>query len=86
MARTQSPDTGADAERVQLDLLRRMGEARRAALGRSMSRAVIAMARAAIRRQHPELDEEGVRLRFIELVYGPALAARVREARERARR
>ena len=36
------------------------------------------MAFAAIRRRHPELDDDEVQLLFIELTYGKALAADVR--------
>jgi hypothetical protein len=68
----------ADAERVQIDLLRAAGTARRAALALSLSRSVIALARDAIRRRHPELSEQDVGLAFVELNYGSELAARLR--------
>ena len=41
------------------------------------------MAFQAIRRQHPQLDESEVRLKFIELTYGQALADEIR-SRKRA--
>lgn len=47
-----------------------------------MSNQVKQMAFAAIRRRHPEFDEDEVRLKFIELTYGKTLADNVREWQE----
>lgn len=80
MARTQLAETHPEAERVQIELLRAMGELGRAKLMRSMTRTVVRMARAAIGREHPTLDERGVKLRFIALCYGEDLAQRVAAA------
>jgi hypothetical protein len=66
------------ADRVQLQLLRAAGMGRRAALARSLSASVIQLARAALRRRHPEHDEREILLTFAELHYGRELAARVR--------
>jgi hypothetical protein len=71
-------DTPPAVEAVQLDLLRRAGAARRAALALSLSRAAIRASRRAVARRHPELDEQGVLLRWAELHYGNELADRVR--------
>ena len=71
-------DTPAAVEAIQLDLLRRAGTARRAALAFSLSRAAIRASRRAVARRHPELDEQGVLLRWAELHYGEELAGRVR--------
>ena len=60
------------------ELLRRAGTARRAALALNLSRATIRASRRAIARGHPELDEQGVLLRWAELHYGEHLAGRVR--------
>jgi hypothetical protein len=67
-----SADTAAD--RVQIELLRAAGTARRAALALSLSRSVIALAREAIRKRHPEYSEQDVGLAFVELHYGKELA------------
>jgi hypothetical protein len=71
-------DTPSAIEAIQLDLLRRAGAARRAALAFSLSRAAIRASRRAVARRHPELDEQGVLLRWAELHYGEELAERVR--------
>jgi len=78
MARTQSPDTHPEAERVQIELFRRASPARRVQLALSMSDAVIALSRRAIRRQEPELGEQELGLRFVALHYGEPVAQRVR--------
>jgi hypothetical protein len=71
-------DTPSAVEAIQIDLLRRAGTARRAALAFSLSRAAIRASRRAVARRHPELDEQGVLLRWAELHYGEELAGRVR--------
>jgi hypothetical protein len=76
-------DTSPDALQVQLDGLRRMSPQQRIAKMCSLSRRVRNMAFAAIRRRHPELDEEGVQLLFIELTYGKSLADDVRRWKQR---
>lgn len=62
----------------QLELLRAAGPARRAGLALRLSATLIDASRRTIARLHPELDDEGVRLLWVEHHYGPALAARVR--------
>lgn len=76
--RTQSPDTSPEAERVQIELLRKAGEAYRFALARSMSNTVIQLSRRAIKERFPEMNEEEVGLYFVELNYGKELADRMR--------
>ena len=71
-------DTSPEVEAVQLGLLRRAGTARRAGLMLSLSRSAIRSSRRAIARRHPELDAQGVLLRWAELHYGDDLANRVR--------
>jgi len=81
----QSPyatDTSSDAYDVQLELLRRMSPTDRLKKTFALSRQVKRMSMDAIRRRHPELDEKSVRLKFIELTYGEALANGVRRSRE----
>ena len=74
----RSADTDADAERVQIELLRRAGPARRAAMALSLSAQVIGLARRAIRESMPGATDEQVGLRFVELHYGRELAAELR--------
>lgn len=74
----QSQDTDLRAESVQLALLREAAVARRLATAFSLSRTVIGLARAAIRRRCPDLDERQVLLRFVELHYGAELAEKLR--------
>lgn len=76
--RARSADTDADAERVQIGLLRRVGVARRAHMALALSGQVIGLARRAIREAHPGLSKGEVDLRFVELHYGPELASDLR--------
>jgi hypothetical protein len=84
--RTQSPDTHPDVEEVQIDLLRRATVARRCSLACSLSQTAIQLARRAIRRAHPDADEEEIGLIFIATHYGQELADRVRADLARRRR
>jgi hypothetical protein len=75
---SRSTDTDRDAEKVQIDLLRRAGAARRAGMAVSLSARVIGLARRAIRRSMPGATEEEVGLRFVERNYGGDLASELR--------
>lgn len=75
-------DTSPEAYAVQLELLRRMSPTERLRKTFALSRQVKRMAMDAIRRRHPESDEYAVRLKFIELTYGKALADDVRRSLE----
>lgn len=76
--RPLSADTDSEAERVHLELLRRAGPARRAAMAMALSAQVIGLARRAIRKSHPGASEEEIGLRFVERTYGPELAFELR--------
>ena len=78
MTRARSLDTDPEAERAQTELLRRATVTRRVQLALSMSSSVIGLARNAIRRALPGAGEEEVGLRFVDLHYGPELAAELR--------
>lgn len=71
-------DTSDEALAVQLECLRRMTPQERLRRACAWSGQVRRMAFDAIRRRHPEYSENDVRLRFIELTYGKALADEVR--------
>ncbi len=75
--RTQSRDTSPQAEKVQVDLLRRAGPGRRFALALSLSRTTIDLARMALKRHMPGATEEEVLLAFVRLHYGADLADKV---------
>jgi hypothetical protein len=63
----------------QLELLRAAGPARRAGLALRLSAALVDSSRRTIARLHPELDEEGVRLLWVEHPSGRDLADRLRQ-------
>jgi hypothetical protein len=75
---SRSADTDIEADEVQMALLRQAGVGRRARMALSLSAQVIGLAHQAIRRALPRATDEDVRLRFVELHYGPDLAADVR--------
>ena len=77
-------DTSIEARTVQLDCLRRMTPHERLRMAMDWSGQLRRMSFTAIRRRHPDLDEDEVRLRFIELTYGKALASDVRRWRQPA--
>jgi hypothetical protein len=70
-------DTSPEALDVQLDVIRNMSPQRRVDLAFQLTAEVRKMGFDAIRRRHPDLDEQAVQLQFIELVYGEALANEV---------
>ena len=71
-------DTSAEAEQTQLELLRKMTPEQRARKALALSAEVARQCKAAIRRRHPEFDENEVSLKFIELNYGKDLSDKVR--------
>ncbi len=71
-------DTSAEAERVQIDLIRAVPVARRLHMAWSLSATVISTARQALRRARPDAAPQEIDLRFVELHYGPDLAAALR--------
>ena len=81
--RTQSMDTSPEAERVQIELIRKASPAKLFGLTNSLSRTMIQASRNTIRRLHPEASEEELALTFVELYYGKELANRVRVDLER---
>ena len=81
--KTQSPDTSPEAERIQIELIRKMSPAKKFNLVRSMTRTMIQASRENIRSLHPDLNEKDLNLLFIELYYGKDLATRVRIYQER---
>jgi len=76
-------DTDPEAHRVQVQLLREAGPAKRLRLACSMSQTARALSLAGIRSRQPELSEQEARLRLVEICYGKALAAAVKARLER---
>ncbi len=76
-------DTSPEADRVQLELLRRAGETRRFGLCRSLTETVVALSRRALREAMPGASEDEVLLRWVALQYGDALAEGVRRRLDR---
>ena len=71
-------DTDPRMLEVQIELLRRAGPARRAAIALSMTTTAIKLARAAIQRAHPDWSDQEVALMWAEVHYGKELTDRVR--------
>jgi hypothetical protein len=72
-------DTSPEAEKVQVQLLRKLTAAQRFAKVRALTTRTVRLSKRAIARANPDLSPEELRLRFIELHYGKPLAERVRE-------
>lgn len=71
-------DTTPEAEAVLIQLLRAKPPAKRVDEAVSASNRVAEQCKNAIRRMNSEISEDEVRLRFIELNYGPEIANKVR--------
>ena len=78
--RTQSSDTHPEVERVQLELLRRAGADRRAAMACGLSSSTRAMSLGNLERLHPELTPRQRLVRLAEALYGEELVAKARGA------
>jgi hypothetical protein len=62
-------------EQMQIDLLRKATIAQRFGLARSLTATTRRMARQALRRAHPEWSGDDLDVAFVELLYGPKMAA-----------
>lgn len=72
--RTQSMDTSPEAERVQIELIRKASVTKRFTIMQSWSHFLIEANRQAIRKAHPAASEEEIALIFVARHYGQALA------------
>ena len=72
-------DTTIEAERVQVELLRAAPVSRRLSLAFSLSATVIGAARRALARAYPQASQQERDARFVDLHYGPELAAAIRD-------
>ncbi len=84
--RTQSFDTHPEAEKVQVDMIRRASIARRVSNVRSLSKTVMYLSRRALSRAHPELSEGEVDVLFVAYHYGDGLADRLRNDLEQRKK
>lgn len=75
---TQSQDTDPRAEAMHIELLRRAGAPKRAAMTMRLTQSTFTMSLQNIQRQHPELSLQECRFRLFELLHGVELASKVR--------
>lgn len=75
--RTESADTTPEAERIVVELARERSPGEKAARVWAMMRYVHDLAFSSMRRRHPELSDDDVRMRLTALRLGPGLAAAV---------
>ncbi|HKH49265.1 MAG TPA: hypothetical protein VKM72_31750 [Thermoanaerobaculia bacterium] len=74
---TLSPDTDPDAERVQIEIFRRMPAWRKVQLVEDAIEVSRQLALAGLRQRHPNAGPEELHRRFLSLSLGEELAARV---------
>ena len=72
--RTQSPDTSPEAERVQIELLRKAPISKRFAITAAWSQLLIEANKESIHRQYPNADEKEIGLIFVARHYGQDIA------------
>jgi len=70
-------DTDPRARKVQIEVLRGLDETQRILQADSLTVEMVRLSRAALREEMPDATEQQVLLRWIEVVYGKGLAARV---------
>ncbi len=75
---SQSPDTSPEAERIQIELLRKASVARRISIVRSLSQTVMFLSRRAIKRANPSMSEQELDIMFVKYHYGQELAEKLR--------
>ena len=80
---SQSPDTSSQAEKVQIELIRKSSVSRRISKVRSLSQTTMYLSRRAIQRTNPFLSEREVDLAFVANHYGENLAECLRLYLER---
>jgi len=70
----QSPDTASQAEKMQIEMIRKSSVSRRVSTVRSLSQTTMYLSRRAIQRANSFLTEREVDLAFVENHYGQKLA------------
>jgi len=79
-------DTSPEAERVQIELIRKASPAKRFTIMEAWSQFLIEANKQGIRKNRPDLSEEDVGLIFVANNYGRALADQLREDLSRRKR
>jgi len=72
-------DTHPDAQRVQIESLRKATALERLAKALSLSATVVNLSRQTIVQRYPDLSAQELNLKCVEFYYGKDLAARVRD-------
>ena len=72
-------DTHSEAERVQIELLRKAGPGRRAAMAIALTDQVVKLSKRAIAQAHPNKSPQELLLLFIAVHYGKDLSRLVRD-------
>ncbi len=78
----QSEDTHPEIERIQIDLFRQASIAKKVALVDAWSQSIRNAARLNIQKEHPNANEEEVKLMLVERMYGKDLAEKIRKKLE----
>ena len=71
-------DTSPEAERVQIEILRRMSVAEKLGRVREWTRMLVRLSRDGLARANPGLDDRELNLLWVEHQYGRDLAVRLR--------
>jgi hypothetical protein len=71
-------DTHPDAEKVQLELIRKASVAKRISLMRSLTSMLVTLSRNNIAKSNPGISSKEVKLRWVEYNYGKPLAEELR--------
>jgi len=71
-------DTHPDAEKVQIDLIRKASVAKRISMMRSLTSMLVKLSRRGIARLNPNFDSQEVNLLWVEINYGKPLAEELR--------
>jgi len=67
-------DTPREVEKIQINLLRQAGQARRVQLMLSLTQSMFELSRHNLCQTYPHLSEQEQNVKFVELLYGPKLA------------
>ncbi|MEM7798857.1 MAG: hypothetical protein AAF633_06700 [Chloroflexota bacterium] len=67
-------DTSPEVEKIQIDLLRQAGQARRTHLMLSLSQSMFSLSWHNLQQTNPHLSKHDQKIKFVELLYGISLA------------
>ncbi len=74
----QSRDTSIEAEKIQIEILRKSTIAERLSLMRKLTSSTRKLAKSAIKKCNPGKSQKELNLIFVEVIYGKALANQLR--------